>query len=138
MATEKTLAMIKPDALQKGNQGKIIDRILENGFKILAMKQVQLTRGQAEAFYREHAERPFFNDLCEFMVSGPIIALAMEKENGIADWRDLMGATNPAEAAEGTIRKDFADSIDANAVHGSDSPGAAHREVPFFFNHLEY
>ncbi len=138
MSVEKTLALIKPDAVERGLQGEIIGRILKKGFRILAMKQLLLTRHQAEAFYREHEARPFFSPLCEYMTSGPIIAFALEKENGIADWRELMGATNPADAAEGTIRKDLAVDIEKNSVHGSDSPESAHREVPFFFNRLEY
>ncbi len=137
MSVEKTLAMIKPDALERGKQGLIIDRILTNGFKITAMKQMRLTRVQAEAFYKEHAERPFFDSLCSYMTSGPIIALVMEKENAIKDWRDLMGATDPTEADAGTIRKDFAESKERNSSHGSDSPQSAHREVPFFFSQLE-
>lgn len=138
MSKQRTLGLIKPDALERGKQGAIIDRILSKGFKIVAMKQLRLTKGQAEAFYAEHAARPFFASLTGYMVSGPIIALALEKENAIADWRTLMGATNPEKADAGTIRKDFAVDLEKNSVHGSDSETSAAREVPFFFNALEY
>lgn len=137
MTIQKTLGLIKPDALERGKQGQIIDRILSKGFSIVGMKQIRLTDEQAKEFYAEHAERPFFGSLTGYMVSGPIIALLLEKENGIADWRELMGATNPAEADEGTIRKDFAVDLEKNSVHGSDSEKSAHREVPFFFSKLE-
>ncbi|MBI5178310.1 MAG: nucleoside-diphosphate kinase [Nitrospinae bacterium] len=135
---ERTLGLIKPDGLERGKQGQLLDRILQNGFKILAMKQLKLTRAQAEAFYAEHSARPFFDSLCSYMTSGPIIAMTLEKENAIADWRTLMGATNPAKADPGTIRKDFAVDMEKNTVHGSDSPASAAREVPFFFSQLEY
>lgn len=138
MSKQRTLGLIKPDALERGKQGAIIDRILSKGFKIVAMKQLRLTKAQAEAFYAEHAARPFFASLTGYMVSGPIIALALEKENAIADWRTLMGATNPEKADAGTIRKDFAVDLEKNSVHGSDSETSAAREVPFFFNALEY
>jgi len=138
VTVQRTLALIKPDATQRGMQGKIIDRILQNGFAILAMKQIRLTKPQAEAFYREHDGKPFFGSLCGYMCSGVIVAMTLEKENAIDDWRELMGATNPADAAEGTIRKEFAVDIEKNSVHGSDSQSSAHREVPFFFNQLEY
>lgn len=137
MTMQKTLGLIKPDALERGKQGQIIDRILSKGFSIAAMKQIRLTEKQAKEFYVEHAERPFYGSLTDTMISGPIIALILEKENGIADWRELMGATNPAEAADGTIRKDFAVDLEKNSVHGSDSEKSAHREVPFFFSKLE-
>ncbi len=132
------MGLIKPDAVERGVQGQIIDRILKNGFKILAIKQITLTRAQAEGFYREHEGKPFFNPLVEYMTSGQTIAMALSKDNAIADWRALMGATNPANADEGTIRKDFALNIEKNSVHGSDSPESANREVPYFFNRLEY
>lgn len=138
MSKQRTLGLIKPDALERGKQGAIIDRILSKGFKIVAMKQLRLTKAQAEAFYAEHAARPFFASLTGYMVSGPIIAMALEKENAIADWRTLMGATNPEKADAGTIRKDFAVDMEKNSVHGSDSETSAAREVPFFFNALEY
>lgn len=137
MSVERTLGLIKPDATGRGIQGKIINRILTGGFEIVAMKQLRLSRAQAEAFYREHEERPFFDSLCGFMTSGPIIAMALEKENAIKDWRNLMGATNPKDANEGTIRKELAVDLEKNSVHGSDSEKSAHREVPFFFNRLE-
>ncbi len=138
MSKQRTLGLIKPDALERGKQGAILDRILSKGFKIVAMKQLRLTKAQAEAFYAEHAARPFFASLTGYMVSGPIIAMALEKENAIADWRTLMGATNPEKADAGTIRKDFAVDLEKNSVHGSDSDTSAAREVPFFFNALEY
>ncbi len=138
MSEEKTLGLIKPDATERGLQGQIIDRILKNGFKILAMKQFRLTRAQAEGFYREHEGKPFFNPLVEYMTSGQTIAMVLSKDNAIADWRTLMGATNPADADEGTIRKDFAVDIEKNSAHGSDSAKSSHREVPYFFNRLEY
>ena len=138
MTAQRTLALIKPDAMERGMQGKIIDRILHSGFAILAMKQIRLSKSQTEAFYGEHEGKPFFGSLCSYMVSGPIVAMALEKENAIDDWRELMGATNPADAADGTIRKEFAVDIEKNSVHGSDSTNSAHREVPFFFNRLEY
>jgi nucleoside-diphosphate kinase len=138
MTVERTLGLIKPDGLERGKQGQIIDRILAAGFKISASKQLRLTRGQAEAFYAEHSARPFFDSLCAYMTSGQIIAMALEKENGIADWRKLMGATNPEKADPGTIRKDLAVDMEKNSVHGSDSPQSAAREVPFFFSNLEF
>ncbi|MBI3794205.1 MAG: nucleoside-diphosphate kinase [Nitrospinae bacterium] len=138
MTIERTLGLIKPDGLERGKQGLIIDRILQNGFKILAMKQIRLTKAQAEGFYAEHAARPFFGSLCSYMTSGQIIAMTLEKENAIADWRKLMGATNPEKADAGTIRKDFAVDMEKNSVHGSDSPASAGREVPHFFSNLEF
>ncbi len=137
MTTERTLGLIKPDGLERGKQGQILDVILKKGFKIVAMKQLRLTKAQAEGFYAEHSARPFFASLCEYMTSGPIIALALEKENAIADWRTLMGATNPEKADPGTIRKEFAVDLEKNTVHGSDSSQSAHREVPYFFSALE-
>ncbi|MFQ5432412.1 MAG: nucleoside-diphosphate kinase [Nitrospinota bacterium] len=138
MSVERTLALIKPDATGRGMQGKIIDRVLQSGFAILTMKQIRLSRPKAKAFYKEHEGRPFYESLCDYMCSGHIVAMTLEKENAIDDWRELMGATNPADAAEGTIRKEFAVDIEKNSVHGSDSPSSAHREVPFFFSQLEY
>ena len=134
MATERTLSIIKPDAVAKNVIGKIYSRFESNGLKIVAAKMQQLSKEQAEGFYAEHKERPFFNDLVAFMTSGPVVVQVLEGDNAIALNRDLMGATNPKEAAEGTIRADFAESIDANAVHGSDSPESAAREVAYFFN----
>lgn len=130
---EKTLAIIKPDAMKKKLAGKIIDRIYEKGFNIVGLRMLQLEENQAKEFYKVHAERPFYNDLVKYMTSGPVVVVALEKENAIKSWRDLMGATNPADAAAGTIRKDFGDNIEANAVHGSDSPETASTEIPFFF-----
>lgn len=130
---EKTLSIIKPDAVKKGIIGKILDRFESNGLRIVAMKKVQLTKEQAEGFYAVHKERPFFKDLCEFMISGPVVISILEGENAVLKNRDLMGATNPKEAKTGTIRADFAESIDANAVHGSDSLENAKTEIEFFF-----
>ncbi len=133
-----TLTIIKPDAVGKGYTGKIIDDILQAGFTIRAMKQLRLTPAQARSFYEVHKERPFYNDLVEFMTSGPVVVAILEKENAVEDFRDLIGATNPAEAAEGTIRKKYAESIQNNAVHGSDSAENAAREAGFFFSSLEW
>jgi nucleoside-diphosphate kinase len=129
--------MIKPDAVANGHTGKIIDDILAAGFKIEAMKYLQLTQAQAEAFYGVHSERPFFRDLVNFMISGPIVAAILEGDNAIENFRNLIGATNPANAAEGTIRKKYAVSIDANAIHGSDSDENAAIEGNFFFSSFE-
>lgn len=129
--------MFKPDATAAGNAGKILDIILENGYKVVALKYVHLSTAQAGAFYEIHKERPFYSDLVSFMTSGPIYAAILEKENAVADFRTLIGATNPAEAAPGTIRNLFAKSIDANAVHGSDSDDNAAIEGDFFFNRFE-
>ncbi|OEV56187.1 nucleoside-diphosphate kinase [Campylobacter jejuni] len=130
---EKTLSIIKPDAVKKGVIGKILDRFESNGLRIAAMKKVQLSKEQAENFYAVHKERPFFKDLIEFMISGPVVVSVLEGEGAVLKNRDLMGATNPKEAKAGTIRADFAQSIDANAVHGSDSLENAKIEVEFFF-----
>ena len=132
-----TFGIIKPDAVAKGHTGKIVDRILSNGFKIRGMKLIHQSKKQAEGFYAVHAERPFFGELTEFMSSVPCIVLCLEKENAVKSWRDLMGATNPAEADEGTLRKDFAASIGENAVHGSDSDENAAIEIAYFFSQLE-
>ena len=129
--------MIKPDAFAEGHTGKILDMILESGFSIKAMKTIHLSAAQAGAFYAVHKERPFYNDLCNYMSSGPIVAAVLEKNNAVADFRTLIGATNPADAAEGTIRKRFAKSIEANAVHGSDSDENAQIEANFYFSQLE-
>ena len=132
-----TFGIIKPDAVGKGFMGKIIDRILSNGFKIRGMKLIHQSKKQSEGFYAVHAERPFFGELTEFMSSGACVVLALEKENAVKAWRDLMGATNPAEAATGTLRKEFAASIGENAVHGSDSDENAAIEIAYFFSKLE-
>ena len=130
---EKTLSIIKPDAVKKGVIGKILDRFESNGLRIAAMKKIQLSKEQAENFYAIHKERPFFKDLVEFMISGPVVVSVLEGEGAVLKNRDLMGATNPKEAKAGTIRADFAESIDANAVHGSDSLENAKIEIDFFF-----
>ncbi len=132
-----TFGIIKPDAVRKGHSGKIIDRILENGFKIHGMKLIHQSKREAEGFYAVHAERPFYGELTEFMSSAPCVVLALEKENAVKAWRDLMGATNPAEAEIGTLRKEFAASIGENAVHGSDSDENAAIEIAYFFSKLE-
>mgnify|MGYP003576529608 CR=1 FL=1 len=133
MAIERTLSIIKPDAVAKNVIGKIVSRFEAAGLKIVAAKLVHLSRNEAEQFYAVHKERPFFKDLVDFMISGPVFVQVLEGENAIAKNRDLMGATDPKKAAAGTIRADFADSIDANAVHGSDAPETAANEVAFFF-----
>lgn len=130
---ERTFAIIKPDAVAKGHAGEILAMIEKAGFKLAGLKRVRLSRAQAEGFYAVHRERPFFAGLVTFMTEGPVVVAVLEKENAIADWRGLMGATNPANAAEGTIRKRFAENIERNAVHGSDAPETAAVEIPFFF-----
>jgi nucleoside-diphosphate kinase len=134
---ERTLSIIKPDAVKKNVIGKIIDRFESNGLRIAAMKKIQLSEEDAAAFYAVHKERPFFGELVEFMTSGPVVVMVLEGENAVAKNRELMGATNPKEAAPGTIRADFAESIDANAVHGSDSLENAKIEIAFFFAQRE-
>lgn len=134
---EKTLSIIKPDAVKKGIIGKILDRFESNGLRIAAMKKIQLSKDQAENFYAVHKERPFFKDLVEFMISGPVVVSVLEGKGAVLKNRDLMGATNPKEAKAGTIRADFAESIDANAVHGSDSLENAKIEIEFFFKSNE-
>ncbi|MDG1334193.1 MAG: nucleoside-diphosphate kinase [Crocinitomicaceae bacterium] len=133
MATNRTFTMLKPDAIENGHMGKIIDMIIGAGFGIKALKYTQLTEAQAKEFYAVHAERPFYGELVEYMTSGPIIAAILEKDNAVADFRALIGATNPAEAAEGTVRKLYAESIGRNAVHGSDSDENAEIEGNFHF-----
>jgi nucleoside-diphosphate kinase len=133
MAVERTLSIIKPDAVGKNIVGKIYSRFETNGLKIVAAKMLRLSDEVAGGFYAKHRERPFFPDLIEFMTSGPVVVQVLEGEGAVAKNRELMGATNPKEAAEGTIRADFASSIDANAVHGSDSPESAAREIAYFF-----
>jgi nucleoside-diphosphate kinase len=137
MAIERTLSIIKPDAVAKNVIGKIVSRFEAAGLKIVAAKLVHLSRADAEQFYAVHKERPFFKDLVEFMISGPVFVQALEGEDAIAKNRDLMGATDPKKAAAGTIRADFADSIDANAVHGSDAVDTAKVEIAFFFPELK-
>ncbi|WP_428024169.1 nucleoside-diphosphate kinase [Arcobacter sp.] len=134
---EQTLSIIKPDAVAKNVVGKILDRFESAGLRIAATKKLQLSEADAKAFYAVHAERPFYGELVEFMISGPVVVSVLEGDNAMAINRDLMGATNPKEAAPGTIRADFADSIDANAVHGSDSLENAANEIKFFFSDRE-
>ncbi len=137
MSGNRTFTMLKPDALENGHMGKIIDMIIQAGFSIKAMKLTRLTEEQAKKFYEVHAERPFYGELVEYMTSGPIVAAILEKENAVADFRALIGATDPAEAAEGTIRKYYAESKGRNAVHGSDSDENAIIEGKFHFNDNE-
>ncbi|MBB3191409.1 nucleoside-diphosphate kinase [Halomonas cerina] len=137
MANQRTLSIIKPDAVAKNVIGEIESRFEKAGLKIVAAKMLQLSQEQAEGFYAEHKERPFFKDLVGFMTSGPVVVQVLEGDNAIAANRDLMGATNPKEAEAGTIRADYAQSIDANAVHGSDSPESAEREIAYFFEDSE-
>lgn len=134
MATNRTFTMLKPDAIENGYMGKILDMIIQAGFEIKAMKYTRLTEEQAKKFYEVHAERPFYGELVEYMTSGPIVAAILEKDNAVADFRALIGATDPAEAAEGTIRKAYAESKGRNAVHGSDSDENAEIEGKFHFN----
>jgi nucleoside-diphosphate kinase len=133
MAVERTFSIIKPDATRRNLTGKINARFEEKGLRIVAQKRLKMSRQQAEGFYGVHKERPFFNDLCTFMTSGPVVVQVLEGDNAVAKNREIMGATNPANAAPGTIRKDFAESIEANSVHGSDSPENAKTEIAFFF-----
>ena len=132
-----TFAIIKPDAVRAGNTGKIIDLIIAGGFRIRAMKLLYLTRAQAEGFYAVHRERPFYGSLVKFMTEGPVVVMVLEAPDAVKKWRDTMGATNPANAAEGTIRKRFATGIERNCVHGSDAPETAAVEIPFFFSATE-
>ena len=134
MAIERTFSIIKPDAVAKNVIGEIVSRFEKNGLRVVASKMMQLSKEQAEGFYAEHKERPFFNDLVKFMISGPIVAQVLEGEDAVMKNRDLMGATNPKEAAPGTIRADFAVSIDENAVHGSDAAESAVKEIAYFFS----
>lgn len=137
MAAERTLSIIKPDATRRNLTGKINARFEENDLRIVAQKRIQLSRAQAEAFYGVHKERAFFDDLCTFMTSGPVVVQVLEGENAVTRNREIMGATNPANAEEGTIRKDFAENVEANSVHGSDSPENAAIEISFFFAQTE-
>ena len=130
---DRTFAIIKPDAVNNGHTGNIYDRIQKFNFKVIGAKLLRMTQEQAEGFYGIHKERPFFNDLIKFMTSGPCMVLALEKENAVQSWRKAIGSTNPQEAEEGTIRKDFATNVQENAVHGSDSNENAQKEIAFFF-----
>lgn len=134
MTVQRTFSIIKPDAVAKNVVGEITSRFEKAGLRVVASKMVQLSEREAGGFYAEHKERPFYNDLVSFMTSGPVVVSVLEGENAIAKHREIMGATNPADAAEGTIRADFASSIDENAVHGSDSAESASREISYFFN----
>lgn len=137
MAIERTLSIIKPDATRRNLTGQINARFEEAGLRIVAQRRIQLTRAQAERFYAIHAGRSFYNDLCTFMTSGPVVVQVLEGENAIARNREIMGATNPANAARGTIRKDFGESVEANSVHGSDGPETAATEIAFFFSGVD-
>jgi nucleoside-diphosphate kinase len=137
MAIERTLSIIKPDGVEKGIIGRVISRFETNGLKPIAMRMKLLSRTEAEGFYAVHKARPFFADLVKFMTSGPVLLMVLEGENAVAANRDIMGATDPAKAAPGTLRKDFADNIEANAVHGSDSQKSADREISYFFEKSE-
>ena len=134
---ERTLSIVKPDGTEKNVIGEVLARFEKNGIKIIALKMVKLSKEDAEGFYTVHKERPFFGSLTDFMSRGPIVVMALEGENAIAKVREIMGATNPEEAADGTIRKDFASNIEENTVHGSDSPESADYEINYFFNALE-
>lgn len=137
MALERTFSIIKPNAVAKNKVGAILAMIEGAGLKIVGTRMIHLTRAQAEGFYAVHRERPFFGSLCDFMCSGPVVVSVLEGENAVARYREIMGATNPANAAEGTIRKLYADDIEANAVHGSDGPDTAAVEIAYFFNALQ-
>ena len=137
MATERTFSIIKPDATKRNITGKIIAKFEEAGLRVIAQRRIQLSQEQAESFYGVHRERPFFNDLVVFMTSGPVVVQVLEGENAVARNREIMGATNPDDADAGTIRKEFAESIEANSVHGSDAPETAAEEIAFFFKENE-
>ena len=137
MPVERTLSIIKPDATKRNHTGAIVDRFEKAGLRVIASKRIQLSTAQAEAFYNVHKARPFFKSLCEFMTSGPVVVQVLEGEGAVARNREVMGATNPANAAAGTIRKEFAESIEANSVHGSDAPDTAANEIKFFFRDLD-
>jgi nucleoside-diphosphate kinase len=134
---ERTLAIVKPDAVERGHSGEILKRIEAQGLKISALKKLHLARAQAERFYEVHKERPFYESLCEYMTSGPVVIAVLSGEHAITRWRTLMGATDPAKAAPGTIRKDLGVDVQSNAVHGSDAPETAAREIAFFFSATE-
>lgn len=133
MALERTLAIIKPDVVENRKQGAVLQRILDAGFEVLALRQIHLSRREAEGFYAVHKERPFFDELCSFMSRGPVVVIALERENAVAHWRQVIGATNPSQAEPGTIRKDFGSSLGENAVHGSDSVENGLLECGYFF-----
>ena len=137
MSVERTFGMIKPDAIAKGHAGAILSLVEEKGFRIVAMKTKRISKQEAEAFYAVHKERPFFGGLVSFMTEGPALLMVLEGDNAIAKWRELMGTTNPANAAEGTIRKRYAETIERNSVHGSDAVETAQQEIPFFFSGSE-
>ncbi|GJL94884.1 MAG: nucleoside diphosphate kinase [Hyphococcus sp.] len=137
MALERTFSIIKPDATRRNITGKVVNKLEEGGLRVVASKRIQMTREQAEGFYAVHKERPFFGELVDFMMSGPVVVQVLEGENAIARNREIMGATNPAEAAAGTIRADYAESIGENSVHGSDGPDTAKDEIAFFFTEQE-
>lgn len=134
---EKTFSIIKPDAVASGKAGKILSLVEEHGFRIAALRMVKLSQSQAEGFYEVHKERPFYSSLVKFMTEGPVIVMALEREDAVKKLREVMGATNPANAAEGTVRKLYAESIERNAMHGSDAPEAAAQELAYFFNAIE-
>jgi nucleoside-diphosphate kinase len=135
---EQTLAIIKPDAVSRGLIGKILARVEEQGFRVRALRMVQLSKQTAQAFYQVHAERPFYESLTTYMSSGPVVPMLLERENAIQSLRDLMGATNPQQAAPGTIRRDYGENIERNAIHGSDAAATASVEIAFFFSHFEW
>ena len=137
MAIQRTFSIIKPDATRRNLTGQITARLEDAGLRVIASKRVWMTRSQAEGFYAVHNERPFFDNLCEFMTSGPVVIQVLEGENAVSKNREIMGATNPVEAAEGTIRKDFAENIEANSVHGSDAPETAVQEISYWFAETE-
>lgn len=137
MPTEQTFAIIKPDAVAAGHTGNILGMIEQAGFRVRGLKMMRLSKQQAEGFYDIHREKPFFSGLVEFMTEGPVVVMVLQRENAIKHWREVMGATNPEKAAEGTIRKKFAKNIERNAVHGSDAPETAAVEIPFFFSFAE-
>ncbi|HEY6392159.1 MAG TPA: nucleoside-diphosphate kinase [Bryobacteraceae bacterium] len=137
MSIEQTFGIIKPDAVASGHAGPILSMIEKAGFRIRGMKMIRLSKQQAEAFYEVHRERPFYGGLVTFMMEGPVVVMVLERESAIAKWRELMGATNPEKAAEGTVRKNFAQNIERNSVHGSDAPETAAVEIPFFFSMAE-
>ena len=137
MSVERTFGIIKPDAVANGHTGAILNLIESSGFRIVGLKQRRISKAEAEAFYSVHKERPFYGSLVAFMSEGPVVTLVLEREDAIKKWREVMGATNPANAAEGTIRKQFAESIERNAVHGSDARETAAQEIPFFFSGAE-
>ncbi len=137
MAVQRTFSIVKPDATRRNLTGKVVARLEEAGLRVVAQRRIQMTRAQAEGFYAVHKARPFFSDLCDFMTSGPVVVQVLEGEDAVAKNREVMGATDPAKAAPGTIRAEFAESIEANSVHGSDSPENAAVEIAYFFSQVE-